>query len=390
VRFDPLHPKIEVMLDSRNFAANSLQTTYRCVSPNGGGGSGSWLFSFDGLFITPAGSDCSSTEGNNDEADYRVCAQPTECSYPANGAIKQDCIIHADRHALLPFTGEATWNASKASQLNYFGILSYKINWQVGCGCENGPCGERASGPMPIPTTTPDPCGSTAPQDALWQQCINQENAIAAELSKLIQTQQEEAKEANSHFNDFKQVADLCKGWDKLKETLELLIGGEAFSADLAPEALAEFKEFQETITLLTEMAGKAADGENPWTAMAPEEAKKVIEDGEKLNQFITKLDILLAGYTPESGGKLLEECSAPIPEDLFKSAEQYLGHLKASLEPLKEISSRLNDLRSKGQECLKKQWDAYKACVEHARCEKTPESACADKKPPGNWADVP
>lgn len=320
VRFDPLHPKIEVMLDSRNFAANSLQTTYRCVSPNGGGGSGSWLFSFGGLFITPAGSDCSSTEGNNDEADYRVCAQPTECSYPANEAIKQDCIIHADRHALLPFTGEASWNSPKASQLNYFGILNYKINWQVGCGCENGPCGERSSGPTPIPTATPDPCGSTAQQDALWQQCINQENAIAGELSKLIQTQQEETKEANSHFNDFKSVADTCKGWDKLKQALELLIGGEAFSADLAPEALAEFKEFQETITLLTEMAGKAADGENPWTAMAPEEAKKVIEEGEKLNQFITKLDILLAGYTPESGRKFSKSVARPFQKTFLKA----------------------------------------------------------------------
>jgi hypothetical protein len=50
-----------------------------------------------------------------------------------------------------------------------------------------------------------------------------------------------------------------------------------------------------------------------------------------------------------------------------------------------------LNDLRSKDlNDCLPKQFKAYAACVQHARCAKTPESACADKKPPGNWPAVP
>ncbi len=35
-------------------------------------------------------------------------------------------------------------------------------------------------------------------------------------------------------------------------------------------------------------------------------------------------------------------------------------------------------------------QYAAWAACVERARCKKTPESACANKKPPGNWPDVP
>ena len=35
-------------------------------------------------------------------------------------------------------------------------------------------------------------------------------------------------------------------------------------------------------------------------------------------------------------------------------------------------------------------QYKAWAACVERARCKKTPESACANKKPPGNWPDLP
>ena len=35
-------------------------------------------------------------------------------------------------------------------------------------------------------------------------------------------------------------------------------------------------------------------------------------------------------------------------------------------------------------------QYKAWAACVERARCKKTPESACDDRKPPGHWPDVP
>ena len=151
-----------------------------------------------------------------------------------------------------------------------------------------------------------------------------------------------------------------------------------------------ESSEFQETVKLLTEMADKAADGKNPIEAMEPEQIKDWVEKGEKLNKLIEQIDVILAGYTPESGAKVLEDCSAPISDDLQRSAEQYLEHLKASLDQLHEINRRLNDLRSKDNECLNRQWEAYKACVERARCKGTPESACDDKKPPGNWPDVP
>jgi hypothetical protein len=234
-----------------------------------------------------------------------------------------------------------------------------------------------------------DPCGNTSNQDALLQNCLDQQKAIETDIKSLQQSQQKEAAEAKSHYQDFKLVVNLCKLWDKTKTLLIAIIGGADFAEGLSPADAAEFKEFQETIKLLTGMANNAANGKNPAEAMEPEEIKNWIEKGEKLNKLIEQIDILLAGYSPESGAKILDDCSAPIPENLQRSAEQYLNHLKASLDGLHEINKRLNDLRSKSEECQQKQWDAYKACVEHARCAGTPESKCADKKPPGNWPEI-
>jgi hypothetical protein len=264
------------------------------------------------------------------------------------------------------------------------GFRHLKVSWDI--------CKQGSVDCIQAPPTAPvvDPCGSTANQDSLWQNCLDQENAIEKEIGALKKVQQKEAAEAQSHFADFKLVKNLCKLWDKTKVLLEAIIGGPDFLAGLSPADAAEFKEFQETIKLLTEMADKAADGKNPMEAMEPEQIKDWVDKGEKLNKLIEQLDILLAGYTPESGAKVLEDCSAPISDDLQRSAEQYVKHLKASLDQLHEINRRLNNLRSKDvNECLKRQWDAYSACVQHARCAGTPESACANKKPPGNWPDV-
>jgi hypothetical protein len=263
--------------------------------------------------------------------------------------------------------GEYTIKDPKGNPLN-------KTSWKL--HAEIAPCDQSSS----LDTTAQpiDPCGSTANQDALWQHCLDQEKDIDKEIGALKEVQQKEGEEAQSHFADFKLVVNLCKLWDKTKELLEAIVGGPDFLKGLSPADAEEFKEFQETIKLLTEMADKAADGKNPIEAMEPEQIKDWVEKGEKLNKLIEQIDIMLAGYTPESGAKVLEDCSAPISDDIRRSAEQYLEHLKASL-----------DLRSKNNECLKKQWDTYSACVLHARCAGTPESACANKKPPGNWPDV-
>jgi hypothetical protein len=263
-----------------------------------------------------------------------------------------------------------------------------KVSWNL--RAVTAPCLQ----PPPTDSAPPpskDACGDTSAQDSQWHLCLDQEKLIESDIAKLQEHQQAEAAEARQHAADFKLVAKACKAWDKSKELLEAIIAGPEFAEGLSPADAAEVKEFQETVKLLAEMAGKLADGKNPAEALEPEEVKDWIERSEKLNQFIAQVDNLVAGDTAKSAAATLEECSAPIPDSLQRSAEQYVEHLKASLDALHDLNRRLNDLRSKDlNDCLPKQFKAYAACVQHARCAKTPESACADKKPPGNWPAVP
>ena len=263
----------------------------------------------------------------------------------------------------------------------------FKVSWNL--RAVTAPCLQPPSDDAPPPPPK-DSCGDTSAQDSLWHLCLDQEKLIENEIEKLKDRQREEAGEARKHAADFKLVAKACKAWDKGKELLEAIIAGPGFAEGLSPAEAAEFKEFQETVKLIAEMADKLAQGKNPAEALEPEEVKDWIEKSENLNKFIAQLDGMLAGDTPKSAANTLEECSAPIPENLQRSAEQYVEHLKASLDALHDLNVRLNDLRSKDlNDCQPKQFQAYAACVLHARCAKTPESACADKKPPGNWPPV-
>jgi hypothetical protein len=264
----------------------------------------------------------------------------------------------------------------------------YNVSWNL--RAVTAPCLQPPPADTAPPAPAKDPCGDTSAQDSQWHLCLDHEKLIESDISRLTERQREEAAEARLHAADFKLVKNLCKLWDKSKDLLEAIIGGPEFAEGLSPADAAEFKEFQETIKLLTEMAGKLADGKNPAEALEPEEVKDWIERSEKLNKLIAQADTLLAGDTARSGAAMLEECSAPIPDALQRSAEQYVEHLKASLDALHDLNVRLNDLRSKDlNDCLPKQFKAYAACVQHARCAGTPESACADKKPPGNWPEV-
>ena len=379
VIFKPVKPEIafEVLPDEIHTA---FTTPLTCEPFNRGGMKASWLVGFAGGTIRPR-----YRRGESDQA-FVTFVDSTGCN-------DSNCMQHSELYAVIPFTGHSVWTDPRPNA----GVLRVEMTWEICCGCGTGPREGTSPVPTPAPTVTPtptvtpDPCGSTANQDSLWQHCLEEEKEIEKDIAKLTKDRDKEVEEARSHFDDFKLAANLCKLWDKTKELLEAIIGGPEFLAGLNPEQAAEFKEFQETVKLLTEMAEKAADGKNPVEAMRPEEVKDLAEKGEKLNKLIANINNFLGGYTPESGAKILEDCGAPIPPDLARSAEQYLEHLKASIEKLRELNHRLNDLRSKDlNDCQKKQWDAYKACIEYARCKGTPESACDDKKPSGNWPNVP
>ena len=49
------------------------------------------------------------------DSHFSACVQPTECCNPAGADLQRDCMIHAERHAVIPFEGEEHWMSPKAS-----------------------------------------------------------------------------------------------------------------------------------------------------------------------------------------------------------------------------------------------------------------------------------
>ena len=98
--------------------------------------------------------------------------------------------------------------------------------------------------------------------------------------------------------------------------------------------------------------------------------------------------EVEAGGHAPSVTGKIsagmdmLTALSA-----LYESARAYLTHLQASLEAMQNVTKLVNDLRSRENECLERQRDAYRACLDDAECRGLPPTACDGLKLPGNWA---
>lgn len=75
----------------------------------------------------------------------------TACANPRDEAQRRDCMLHADRYAVLPFRGEATWE--RPASMRGLDILRQHVTWDVCCGC-----GEAGRAPPPVFTPpTPEP-----------------------------------------------------------------------------------------------------------------------------------------------------------------------------------------------------------------------------------------
>ena len=168
---------------------------------------------------------------------------------------------------------------------------------------------------------------------------------------------------------------------------LEALVLGDVPSAGLSAEAAAEVKEFKENLELINKIM-KAATTGDPLEAFKPTEIKQLETAIEGIKQFIETFHLLEQG-TAESFLEKLDECNAPISHELVSSAQQYILEMQRGFEDLEEYHQIENNLRSKENECLKKQWDAYQACLDDAECRGLPPTKCDALKPPGNWPGV-
>ncbi len=128
--------------------------------------------------------------------------------------------------------------------------------------------------------------------------------------------------------------------------------------------------------------------GENPFTTMLPENVQTAME----LFEVAGKLAAAMQGTTAEKLGEALEDCAgmAGITQGQYSSAEEYVEGLKAAVEQLTEIQTLVNNVEQLDNELPDLQYQAYRVCVERARCQGRPDSDCDGLKPPGNWPDVP
>jgi hypothetical protein len=140
VDFHPMKPELFVSA----VGDASASTPMKCFGTSAPGFSLStaapWLFDFRGMSIGPSRSSKSEIEIAR-ALDVRnvfvVPSPPGDCSSPTGEAAKRECAINADRHAVLPFSGDYSWTSPEPPE--HSGLLSYKVHWDICCGCDEKP-----------------------------------------------------------------------------------------------------------------------------------------------------------------------------------------------------------------------------------------------------------
>jgi hypothetical protein len=266
-----------------------------------------------------------------------------------------------------------TWDESGFHQ-------DLEVRWSL-CR-DDAPCKDEPPEPERMP------CGGTATADALLQNCRDAERSIEREMKPHWDEYQKESHEASQHLADYKLASRLCTAWDVTMKILDKLLESEMLLEGLPPADAAEVKEFKEALEQVKGVIDNLYEGKSAVEPFEADQITKIGENAEKINKLLETLHLFING-SPEELAEKLQDCGAPLSAGLYESARQYLLHLQASLEALREVNKLLNDLRSQEDKCLNLQFDAYKACIEDARCKGTDEAACASLKPPGNWPDV-
>ncbi|HUK13661.1 MAG TPA: hypothetical protein VLW17_10220 [Thermoanaerobaculaceae bacterium] len=129
--FEPTRPDLRFLPPD---ALTTAEQPLACVGLRGGGGSrGSLAYRALPFEIAP--------RANCGRDPLVFCANPTGCYGATDPALRRDCIVHADRHAVVPFSGEASSGS---------GGTTGHVRWDVCCGC-----GEKPSGPPPEITPRP-------------------------------------------------------------------------------------------------------------------------------------------------------------------------------------------------------------------------------------------
>jgi len=336
--------------------------------------------------LPSAGKACPSATRTRSPGASRITLEAAMAKAFATEAAQRECIMHADRHVVIPFSGQSTWTSPSASDPYYSGILKGKLRWEICCGC--------GTPPTP-PEPSNDPCPSTLEADSnLETNRIMRQKKLKA-LDKAGKAYNEQLQEAGAHYDDYVKTIKACLIQSLVSKALISLLAPETEVAGVSQDVL-EAMEFAEQNGLfppmglqqIADIVEKTVNGEDPTTVLAPEQ----LQNWNSTIGALAKVESLMSGSSAGEMEKSLEECQGAIlvsPETKL-SADKYVESIKAALDHLAEYNTLKNDIRDLDTAYPDLQYQSWAACVRRARCKHTPESDCDDRKPPGDWPDVP
>ena len=267
-----------------------------------------------------------------------------------------------------------------------------EVQWNI---CREGVRCSESGGP----TGPGDNCPQTTEADSRVETNRAKVEEYAKDLAKRWEKYQDQMKEAKEHLHDFEVTMRVCNVQNWIGNVLIALLAPEGEAAEeleaaLKKDALAALTpEEQEALVKgglqqVAEMVNAIVSGENPFKTMLPENIQTAME----LFEVAGKLAAAMQGTTGEKLGDALEECAgtAGITQGQYSSAEEYVEGLKAAVEQLTEVQTLVNNVKQLDNQLPDLQYQAYRACVERARCQGRSDSDCDGLKPPGNWPDVP
>ncbi len=344
---------------------NASEQPVECHSSGGGVGRSSVQYGSPGLALRGA-----ACEGAEPQV---MCVRQTVCRHPDS----LDCMRHPDLYAVLPWEGEADGYPTGPMDPT----ISMHARWKICCGCGAGPFAPPGLGP------STDRCGSTADADGFAERNRDERSQKLAAAREHAKAWQEHLKEARAHYDDFATTVKACLVQGAVKMAL---------IAFLAPEANVEAWEWIEEFgalsptgyQLLAKIADKLVEGEDPTTALSPEEVQIFLETAAALEKVESAFD----GADVAQMEASMEHCAGAflVSAETKLSADKCVEEFKAALEEQTQMDEQLNGVRQLDTDYPDLQYKAWKACVERARCLGEPESPCDSKKPAGNWPAVP
>ena len=267
-----------------------------------------------------------------------------------------------------------------------------EIEWSI---CREGvQCSDGGA-----PAGAGDECPQTTEADSRVETNRAQYEEYAKEIGAKWAKYQQQMEEARRHLHDFQVTMRVCNVQNWIGNVLIALLApegeaAEALQAALKEDPLATLTPAEEDALIrgglkqVADMINKIEHGENPFATMLPENVQTAME----LLGVAGKLAAAMQGTTADKLGEALEECAgtAGITQGQYSSAEEYVSGLKAAVDQLAEVQTLVNTVKQLDNQLPDLQYRAYAACVERARCQGKPDSACEGLKPAGDWPPVP